>query len=433
MEALLALLVVVAVFGWTVHQGVRTRSTPLSAWVAAVALAIPGLCVFTPQTLLAALTLVLVSVTLAGLVASLAVGPALVPGRPQGGNPRPAFGRFLPQGEDTGRGASETGQPPPPSAGGDRTRPAGVKLVLLASWIPVGIGLAVWLPWSAERWRTMQRLAQRYPVAVHPKPKSYPSTAASAETETMDNLLGSELGVRGTFRGRDRILTAVHRSAVDRFATAAGFGAGRMGPVGLRPDWVEVEPLPRLPVDTPAKDPATPPPGLLPDEPDWVRQAVEGLSGRPLTATLLTLDAVEFANGEGFGPVLSETSDTLTIAGFQPHGFRRGSRVAADRPDLRLVRLQLVGLLMHDEPVVYDSDNLPNMERVAEYPTRPPDAFERSALAKLRNGETLVTGETGDSLRLLGAIRNIDACADCHDGGAGSLLGAFSYEFAARR
>jgi hypothetical protein len=89
--------------------------------------------------------------------------------------------------------------------------------------------------------------------------------------------------------------------------------------------------------------------------------------------------------------------------------------------------LDLVGLLLHDEPRVYISEELPRMDKLRGAPTRPLDAFERQALRTIEDGDDLVAVRDGPVVRMLGAIRSTKQCLTCHGGERGDLLGAFSY------
>jgi hypothetical protein len=89
--------------------------------------------------------------------------------------------------------------------------------------------------------------------------------------------------------------------------------------------------------------------------------------------------------------------------------------------------VDLVSLLCHTEPVAYVSADLPRMEELKGASTRPLDAFEASALTELRAGDLLVVSEGKGQMRLLGAIRAIRQCVECHGCERGDLLGAFSY------
>ena len=117
---------------------------------------------------------------------------------------------------------------------------------------------------------------------------------------------------------------------------------------------------------------------------------------------------LDFINSENFGYV----KDRRHVAGFQSHRF---SKVPDPTEGWRIETLDLVGLLLHKEPVAYVSANLPRMDELKKAPTRPLDRFETSALEKSAN------------LRMLGAIRSAKQCVECHGGRRGDLLGAFSY------
>lgn len=97
----------------------------------------------------------------------------------------------------------------------------------------------------------------------------------------------------------------------------------------------------------------------------------------------------------------------------------------------RTNRLQLVSLLMHDQPKVYVSENLPNMEELAseDIETRGLSPFESNALQKLKKGEDVVTQATLNRILMVGAVRANVSCLSCHSGKDKDLLGAFSYEF----
>ena len=112
------------------------------------------------------------------------------------------------------------------------------------------------------------------------------------------------------------------------------------------------------------------------------------------------------------------------VVGGLPHQFN-------EKPEMpkpwKLLRVELVGLLLKEEPVVYMSAHLPDMKELRSVPTRKLESFESSALEKLRKGEDLVTGTNPDGMRILGALRSAQQCQKCHGGERGDLLGAFSY------
>jgi hypothetical protein len=93
----------------------------------------------------------------------------------------------------------------------------------------------------------------------------------------------------------------------------------------------------------------------------------------------------------------------------------------------RVQTLELVGLLLRDEPQVYNSDQLPRMDQLPGAATRALDRFERIALNDLRRGEDLFITQGEEGVRMLGAVRSTKQCVGCHGGDRGDLLGAFSY------
>jgi hypothetical protein len=172
------------------------------------------------------------------------------------------------------------------------------------------------------------------------------------------------------------------------------------------------EPLPdRPPVPQPDYlRPSAPPDALLADLRGWD----PGAMGR-----LHDDGVLDFVNPRGFGFVKDRR-----VAGFQRHGMTKvPSSVAA----WVVAHVELVGLVVHEEPVVYVSANLPRMDDVRTVPTRPLDPFESEALDALRGGEEVYARGAGGSARMVGAIRATRQCVVCHGGSRGDLLGAFCY------
>lgn len=238
---------------------------------------------------------------------------------------------------------------------------------------------------------------------------------------------------------RSRAIESLHQSYVAQFVNSFGFGVQRMPDPGQFPErYVDSNKAPSVPQPRPRPtvDPATPE-GADPERTtvppiDALQHgpAVEHLSadGDDLAALHLA-GMLDFFNPNDFGYVKSVNE----VAGFRPHHFKR----LPDPTDLMeperaasnwsVERLELVGLLLHEEPVVYVSDNLPKMEPGIDMPTRQLDAFEREAFRRLEAGEELATLQTGNHLRVLGAIRAAKECLKCHQVNRGDLLGAFSY------
>lgn len=131
----------------------------------------------------------------------------------------------------------------------------------------------------------------------------------------------------------------------------------------------------------------------------------------------------EFLYPTGFGYV----KDRAHVAGFKSHGFRSLREPRDDNWQWRVQNVQLIGILSHTEPVVYLGDKLPSMEQVRLGKTRPLDVFEEMGLPALCEREDLFIASRDTTLRMLGAIRAVKTCQQCHDAEVGDLLGAFSY------
>jgi hypothetical protein len=146
----------------------------------------------------------------------------------------------------------------------------------------------------------------------------------------------------------------------------------------------------------------------------------------PVANTVLdgmhTKGVVDFVNPLGFGLM----RERKRVTGFAAHGFSQ----TPEATGWQIRTVELVGLLMHKEPVVYVSKNLPRMDELVKAPTRPLDPLEAHGLAKLVAGEDYYATNTPDGLRMVGAIRSVEQCQKCHGGGQGDLLGAFSYRLA---
>jgi hypothetical protein len=239
-----------------------------------------------------------------------------------------------------------------------------------------------------------------------------PSAEALAELDERFDFLD--------WRGRRaESLRLVHASRVEQFISAEGFfGASRM----LRPSARAAEYD-----DT---DPPAVPKVLLPRyvagfagerEPGWATSSLP----LPMAewAGKYHTDAIYyFINRDGFGYVV----DREHVVGFRSHRFHR----APDVTNWQTLRIELVSLLKHDEPMVYISESLPSMEdlRHEDVPVRPLDDFEGHSLAKLWRGAEFETEESGQLVRMFGAIRAAKQCLVCHAVEHGTLLGAFSYE-----
>lgn len=90
------------------------------------------------------------------------------------------------------------------------------------------------------------------------------------------------------------------------------------------------------------------------------------------------------------------------MAGFPSHRFT-WEPAATKRWKVRT--LDLVGLLLHDDLVVYLSDDLPARDEVRKAPFRPLDKFEMLGFSTLRQGEDIFISRDGDGMCCQGPSR----------------------------
>jgi hypothetical protein len=217
-------------------------------------------------------------------------------------------------------------------------------------------------------------------------------------------------GNSGTLRSY--LLEELHEKATELFINSPGFGVTRMYPPteraltsGLLPDNHVPQPLSRF------------------SSPRLFENAKWELTTAEDDFSMIHSESVfEFANPRDFGFI----KDRRHVAGFQSHRFT-SVPPSGKEPKWAVQRLDLVSLLLHEEPVAYDSDFLPQMDELRGTTTRALDAFELSSLAKITQGEDFAIGVSGDRVRMLGSIRSTKQCIECHGGERGDLLGAFSY------
>jgi hypothetical protein len=262
------------------------------------------------------------------------------------------------------------------------------------------------------RWKEQtpfESMEQRVP---EPKPGYSEWSKENAENWKKNNsdqfIRLEQRGTPWTWYGRRESIEAIHNSTLTAFSKAAGFGSVRM---------IVIHPLAEH---------------FLPDAVQPILQKMdyvaEALSTGLNSSDIKTMDVsimnaestANFANPSGYGLVKSRTE----VAGFQPHRFSKWPS-APQTWDVK--RIDLVSLLLHDEPVVYVSNDLPRMADVGKLATRELDTFEKDGLEAIRKGEELYIRGDQDKVRVIGAMRNFDHCMKCHGGKTGDLLGAFSY------
>jgi hypothetical protein len=298
----------------------------------------------------------------------------------------------------------------------------------------VAYGLGGWMAWQSEReYGRLRRLhpyesmAERVPEPKRDDDAMQLTAVAAHRLDRIEARITHDDG-RGWYRNAQ--LQTLHDNAVGLFINSPGFGVARMivpSERGLTPRFglnpAAGQPGPRLASPWSPGEHEPPP-----------------KTEQPFLAWLFEDSLNEFVFTSGWGFV----KDRDHVAGFLSHRFTEvprpsaGWRIDDDLTEKfteipeptthwRVQILDLVGLLMYDEPVVYVSDRLPAMDELRGAPTRPLDKFEKLGLVTLRKGEDLFTSRDGDGPRMLGAVRSTKQCIACHGGQRGDLLGAFSY------
>lgn len=210
-------------------------------------------------------------------------------------------------------------------------------------------------------------------------------------------------------QNRVHLLRQLHEDGVDTFVRSAGFGVLRMRRAtdeNLKSYFTAEKEIPQsgLPFLSNATEAELEKgPSLIPDSLHSMHKS----------------GVIDFINLRGFGLVQSREK----VAGFREHRIS----MLPSAGEVKVRAVELVGLLINEEPVVYISDKLPNMATARTAPKRALNAFESAGLEKLRDGEDLFVRETKEGTRMLGAIRSVEQCVKCHGGERGDLLGAFSY------
>jgi hypothetical protein len=278
---------------------------------------------------------------------------------------------------------------------------ASVASVLVAYGV---IGLS-----ANDKEREYARLRSQYPFeSMEPRlPRPVPASATGdvERLKHVEQAIGDQ-----TNRGREMALARLHSDATQRFARTPGLGVGRMSQFSEPTPW-NLQSEPRN--EAPAQQDYFPSSMSLSDSklPRPTQAAIDSLHEAGF---------LDFVNPRGFGYV----KDRRHVAGFESHGF---TRFPEPTGDWKVATVDLVGLLLHDTPVVYVSAKLPRMEELRDAPTRPLDAFESSALAALQKGADMHIADGTESVRFVGSLRNAGQCVECHGGERGALLGAFSY------
>jgi hypothetical protein len=268
---------------------------------------------------------------------------------------------------------------------------------------------------DAKQRETRYRLLAEYPLVTLegrlPSRVGSPAEIVFLSSESKTDLDLTEKATDWRARQRQDLLKGLHDGTVEVFSEEIGQGAYRM-------PYVTKKVLGEL-----ARKDENPHQAEIVGSPDApLPPAPEGTIEASLKS-VHRLGVQEFANAQDFGFV---TADGRQAVGFVPHRFTKPVRVD---PRRRLKRFDLVGLVIHPEPVVYVSDKLPRMDELKSVPKRSLDGFEDAAVEALREGEAVVIRDDHAGTRMVGAIRAAKQCLTCHGAKRGELLGAFTYRF----
>ena len=317
---------------------------------------------------------------------------------------------------------------------------------------------------------------EQYPLVSLRSRLKYEKSArprrAQLQPETNERLdLAEDPTMGGMTKGRlpptrSNALYQLHSDWVFTFITQEGVGVSRMRFPSV---WdLKLNDLPEVPFAVQSHD--TPAQGRLldvvDDEPDnqefsrrishmnseWheerAQMAFESwsesnnpfyLPTRPRLEWYHEQDRLEFGESGRNG----YAKDVDHVAGFLPHRLTEKRKLRMDlmphsygyheptspQHTWLLKSLQLVSLLKYDRPYVYVSTSLPDMGSLSNASVRELDEFERQGLDELYAGEDLNIRGRENQVRMLGSLRAIKQCMDCHSVKRGQLLGAFSYEF----
>ncbi|MSR31509.1 MAG: hypothetical protein EXR99_08400 [Gemmataceae bacterium] len=264
-------------------------------------------------------------------------------------------------------------------------------------------------------WRENKKLQEKYPFVSMadrvPEPKSVNRDKPLAES-TKDALMAVEKRVDMPGRSAAWAFKEIHEGATNNFVNSNGFGISR-----------RISPLYRIlnfelqnkeggvPQSFPAAPSASEPDEMIGQKPPWDRNGLAELHYQGI---------FQFSNPNGFGYAKNRNE----VAGAKPHRFTEPFSKAGS---YQVQNISLVSLLLHEEPVVYVSNDLPSMKEIKTVPTRDLDDFEKKTLDRLYQGEDLVIGAVPSGFRMVGSLRNAHQCQKCHGGERGDLLGAFSY------
>ena len=297
----------------------------------------------------------------------------------------------------------------------------------------------------------VERLAHEKPTFASARPEPLPvsiegtmrrfeaaTDVRPSRFQTSDELFQSvdDVGMGNTFwtmrDWRTRQLKKIHDSQFERFIRTEGFGISRGSfMIPIRDDLIQIDATKSIDFDEPVvpirTDNYTLPRSRY-DLSDNTRGLTINTNRRKELNEFHFWGVFDFVDPIGWGWI----PEKQKVAGFIPHAFH------LNQPDthhgsqeLRLKLLQLVTIDRFDEPRAFVLDHLPRMDEISgeTVPTRELSEFEKQAIDRLRTNEDIVIDDSGDPVRMVGSIRALEDCLQCHTARRGELLGAFTYEF----
>lgn len=223
------------------------------------------------------------------------------------------------------------------------------RAVTAASAVAMVVSYAIVLSWGYSGVRERERLRKEYPLVSIANRLEYETKANSGDRADIVPLSTNveeqleEVETRMLSGGmRSHMLALLHSRTSDEFVLARGFGPVRM--LGVRRERVE------LPEPEPVVLPQRPEPPYSPDSgtviPLTDAAADEHLPERKQLLWLHTTGLLDFLSPERIGHV----KDRHHVAGFQSHQFTSVPELSRE---WQIVRLDLVGLLKHEQPLAY--------------------------------------------------------------------------------
>lgn len=245
---------------------------------------------------------------------------------------------------------------------------------------------------------------------------------AGSDWETFEYLQGNAKDADQRIMGREWAIKGIHESYVESFIKAPGFGVGRF--LLPSPQKAYLPPLQDIPLTLEELS-------RFKNDSRSPRYYVNVFGSVSSFDVFHLMGLDDFTRPETYGLMI----EPRVTRGFQSHGFHLSPQLEYEafllESGVVLENLQLVSVNRFDQPRVYVLDHLPRMDQLTgdDVPTRELTEFERRALEQFRRGKPIVTEANSDGFRMVGPIRAVATCIECHAVDRGDILGAFTYHF----